>query len=273
MLDTTFLLEADERGWPASLSAPFPDACAEANWLAGEPLYDCATVPSPDGPLYGGGTEPDPYGPRYGAGTVQESRHVVPVGSVEFVDGFLARQGLGQLQAMNIPPELEHERFLGRRVFRDVRKETLPQLEAEHGPLLVKPGRRPKLFEAARASDLSVVPNDEPLFVSQLLQEPIVAEWRVFILRGRVLDIRPYIMDRWVCPGRAMVEDMARMLRRHAALALDVGVLETGRAVAIECHPFIACGLYGFEGPNLLRMAKSAWLEELRRQGRNPDMF
>mgnify|MGYP000829212629 FL=1 len=81
------------------------------------------------------------------------------------------------------------------------------------------------------------------------------------------MDIRPYFMEHWLAPDAAVVHDMADTLREHPALALDVAVLlEGGRTVAIECHPFIACGLYGFEGPKMVSMARDAWLGELRRQ-------
>lgn len=268
MLDTMFLLETTGNGLPTSLSAPFPEACAEANWLAEELLYDCATVQLPEIAMYGSGTTADPDSPLYTDFSAQQSKYKVPVGSIEFVNRFLASQDMAPLQAMNIPPDLEQECFLGRRIFRDVSKEDLPKLEEEYGRLLVKPGRRPKLFEAVRSGEFSVVPNNEPLFVSQLFKEAIVAEWRVFILRGRILDLRPYILTQWVCPDRGIVDAMAKALSGYAALALDVAVLAGGQTVAIESHPFIACGQYGFDGPDMIRMAKSAWLAELRRQGR-----
>ena len=267
MVDTIFLLQTTGNGLPTSLSAPFPEACAEANWLAGETMYDCATVQIPESPMYGSGTTTGPDSPLYRASTPQLSKYKVPVGSVEFVNHFLASQGMDQLQAMNIPPDLEQECFLGRRIFRDVSKRDLPKLEEEYGHLLVKPGRQPKLFEAVRSGEVSVIPNNEPLFVSQLLKETIVAEWRIFILRGRILDLRPYILTQWVCPDQGIVGAMAKALSGYAALALDVAVLAGGRTVAIECHPFIACGQYGFDGPDMIRMSKAAWLAELRRQG------
>ena len=267
MLDTTFLLETDGRGWPVPLAAPVPEACEQANWLAGETLYDCATCPSPDGPLYGNGTDYNPDEAMYGSVALEESKHVIPVGSIAFVDRFLGGMGLEGLAAMNIPPELEQEEFLGRKIFRDVHKADVPELEAKYGPLLVKPGRRPKLFEAARSGDMAGVPSNEPLFVSQMLREPIRAEWRAFVLHWRVVYIGLYILVPWVCPGQALVERLAWLLFGYGAVALDVGVLEGGRTVVIECHPFISCGLYGFEGPDLLRMARAAWLAELRRQG------
>lgn len=199
----------------------------------------------------------------------QAARTVVPIGSVEFVNGHLAGLGLRPLEAMNIPPELEQEQFLGRRIFRDVSKAELSRLRAEFGPLLLKPGRHPKRFEAmpyeARLPDM--IPDDEPLFISQMLQDKFASEWRVFISRGRIVALRPYYMENWLCPDATIVQAMADALRKYPALALDVAVLlDDGRTVAIECHPFIACGLYGFEGPKMVSMARDAWLGELQRQ-------
>lgn len=246
MPDTLFLLQKDRNGWPVSLAAPFQESCDEANWLANEEKFGCALS------LSG-----------------QTARTIVPVGSIEFVNQHLSQRGLEPLEAMNIPPELEQEQFLGRRIFRDVSKAELSRLRAEFGPLLLKPGRHPKRFEAmpyeAKLPDM--IPDDEPLFVSQMLQDKFTSEWRVFISRGRIVDLRPYYMENWLCPDAAVVQDMADALREYPALALDVAVLlEGGRTVAIECHPFIACGLYGFEGPKMVSMARDAWLGELQRQ-------
>ena len=152
MLDTTFLLETDGRGWPVPLAAPFPEACEQANWSAQETKFLCSTGES-----------------RYRA------KRTVPVGSISFIDQFLDDLGLEGLAAMNIPPELEREEFLGRQIFRDVQKKDIPKMVEEYGPLLVKPGRRPKLFEATRSNDMAGVTSTEPLFVSQMLPKQIVA--------------------------------------------------------------------------------------------------
>ena len=78
---------------------------------------------------------------------------------------YLSQMGLGPIEAMNIPLELEHEPFLGRRVFRDVSKAELPKLRAEFGPLLLKPSRHPKRFEAMPYEErlLGEIPDDELL--------------------------------------------------------------------------------------------------------------
>ena len=115
MPDILFLLQKDRNGWPVSLAAPFPESCDEANWLANEEKFGCTLA------LSG-----------------QTAKTIVPVGSIEFVNQYLSQMGLGPMEAMNIPPELEQEQFLGRRIFRDVSKTELSRLRAEFGPLLLK---------------------------------------------------------------------------------------------------------------------------------------
>ena len=90
MPDILFLLQKDRNGWPVSLAAPFPESCDEANWLANEEKFGCTLA------LSG-----------------QTAKTIVPVGSIEFVNQYLSQMGLGPMEAMNIPPELEQEQFLG----------------------------------------------------------------------------------------------------------------------------------------------------------------
>ena len=243
MLDTLFFLETDFEQLLTELTAPFPDACRQANWLAMQTKYGCSINPSSN-----------------------QAKHVIPVGSIDFVNAFLLQHKMAPLKAMNIPVELEQPAFLHRRVFRDVMKADIPALEAKYGPMLIKPGEHPKRFEMIRSNNLRDIPEDELLFASQEIREPIVAEWRAFLLRGRLLSIKPYILDQWVCPERHIVQEMCDALQQYPALALDVGILPGGRTIAIECHQFISCGLYGFDGPDMIKMAKAAWIGELNRQ-------
>lgn len=250
MLDTLFLLELAGDKWLSDIAAVFPESCRQANWLAGEKLYECSTIL----PL-------------------RRAKCIVPVGSIQFINWYLHQQGMGALQAMNIPPELNYAPFLGRHIFQNVRKAELPKLETQYGSLLVKPGLHPKRFPLTRTQYRDEIPDDEPLFVSQELKEPILAEWRIFIMRGRIIAARPYFLEQWICPDRTIVLEMASALQSRSAVALDVAALANGRTVVIECHPFIACGLYGFEGPDMLKMAKAAWMEELNRQGSGDSSF
>ena len=60
-----------------------------------------------------------------------------------------------------------------------------------------------------------------------------------------------------------MVEEMAKLVSLSSC-TVDVAVLANGQTVLIEVHPFISCGLYGFEGPDLLRMVSAAWNHQIQ---------
>ena len=108
-------------------------------------------------------------------------------------------------------------------------------------------------------------PESEPLFVSTPFEGEILSEWRVFCLNGKIKSIHPYgPVTAWKMPELGEVLYMARQVTANScpSFALDVAVLgpyPKTRTAIIEVHPFISCGLYGFEGPDVLKMAMAAW--------------
>lgn len=117
-----------------------------------------------------------------------------------------------------------------------------------------------------RAADLETNwnPQGEKVFVSTLIN--FVSEWRVFVFRGRIVDVRPYTGNHWVVPSedkvKKMVETMGNTLH---AYTLDVGVTDAGATAVVEVHNFIACGLYGASIP--LAMYKAAYQQEIAFHG------
>lgn len=193
--------------------------------------------------------------------------NVIPVGSTAFVHNFLVANAQPYLRAMNIPPELRLPEYLCREIWDGLTKTEALRLSEKRGErLFLKPALAPKLFAATTTDSTEDVPYDQPLFVYQMLEREwaICAEWRVFVYRNRILDIRPYALDEsWVFPDRVPVNDMLSDVS-HPACTLDGAVLENGETVLLEAHPFIACGLYGFEGADLVKMSKAEWKELLQ---------
>lgn len=198
---------------------------------------------------------------------------VVPVGSLQFCAAVANHQGLGRIPALNIPTALRSKEFLARQAFDAPDGNALWSLILEHDTIFVKPGDSAKRFDATRVD--AVYANDflrenpGPYFVSTLLPENIVAEWRVFFYRGRIVAARPYVLDEWVAPNAVFVRKALDVWDdKPPAGTLDVAVLANESNivtanrtnVVIEAHPFIACGLYGFEGEIVLKMMREAWL-------------
>lgn len=204
---------------------------------------------------------------------------VIPIGSVEFVTRFCQEHGVKAPTAINIPPELDDEKYLQRKVWRGMRKEGVlalptPGRNAQYpdrpDQYLIKPDKTIKRFEMTAfrpgkdSWDNLRLPEDEPLFVSEFLVPRIVAEWRLFIQNGLIQDIRQYYLKDWVMPDLNLCKEMAEKLKKHPSITLDVAVLEDKKTVAIEVHSFLACGFYGMEGTALLSMTKLAWAEQCK---------
>lgn len=249
------ILQTVSGGAFPELSAAIHEACQQENWWEQNQEHVC---------LWGAKATPRKVEELISNVGIE---HVIPVGSIDYINAFLSAAGEGPLRAINIPPELDDCRFLLRSVTRNASIEDLPRLYRDYGKLFVKPGRHPKRFEMFTWPDenayISQIPKDEPLFVSEALPSPIAAEWRLFCQRGRIVSARPYILDAWVVPDRKLAEEMAARLAPYPAVTLDVAVLESGDTAALEVHNFLACGLYGFEGPRLLQMTKAAWKWQL----------
>ena len=253
-----FLLEHYEDGAVPELGTAIQEACRYQNWIDQDKTHVCF--------LY----EKDEYH-LCEMQKLLRPENIIPIGSIEFVNRFLERIGKSPLIALNIPSEISDEEFTMRKIFRNKDISDLPALSKEYGPLIIKPERTPKLFEAEiyepqKQEIFSRIPKNEPLFVSQKLSSEIVSEWRVFCRYGAMLDIRPYILDEWVFPDKIIVERMLSRLYRYPAITLDVAVLEDGRTVALETHNFVSCGFYGFGGPKMLKMTKMAWAWELMKE-------
>lgn len=254
---TKFLLEIDHDGYMEELPNSIRLMVNGVNWWnAGDPSgaahaewdYAMATLEAVDN-------------------SVANVKDVVPVGSLEFCQAVSEAQRGPVIGAMNIPVPLRSEEFIGRNVFDTADLTGLRQLLRLSEPMLVKPGDTPKRFDAVSVTETSagicLANVDGPFFASELLQEDILAEWRVFFSRGRIVSARPYTLPVWKAPDLEFTEEAifawSQSGTMPAAGTLDIAILESGRNVVIEAHQFIACALYGFEGEDVLRMLSDAW--------------
>ena len=200
-------------------------------------------------------------------------KNAVPVGSLEFCSYMLQNIGLRPVTALNIPPMLRNPDITGRNVYCLADYDALHTFMEFQDPLqkfFIKPGDFAKRFPtveimAKSISQFESIPG--PYFLSFPFLDEIDAEWRIFFHRGKIVDARPYILDRWVCPQKEFAENiLGQWPNAPAAGTLDIAVLRSGRNVLLETHQLISCGLYGFEERVLLRMYQDAWRWELQQQ-------
>lgn len=183
---------------------------------------------------------------------------IVPIGSLEFVMNRmhdLGFNGVEKIKPLNVPRILNHYEFLGRSYESGMTKEQL--LEGERTfPLFIKSADRYKGFTdiLESAGQLNGLSSGEHYDVSEAVY--IEAEWRVFVQMDEVIGAKSYGSNE-LFPKPANNRFLQRMTKTiqqarreglHFPLSytLDVGVSLEG-SFLIECHPFVSCGLYGFD--------------------------
>lgn len=192
---------------------------------------------------------------------------VVPVGSAEFVEAVLKRgHGIDRIKPQNVPVPLHKEEFLGRNINPSCTVEEIPAIMDAWGAdyVFVKSAEyiKDEVTSICSRKDLAAPAlQGKKLFVSEAFKS-IISEWRVFVYRGNVIDLRPYTGDRWTFPDQKKVMDMVAAINNNLhAYTLDVAVNGDLETVVVEVHNFLACGLYGANVP--LEMYKAAYNQEL----------
>ena len=169
----------------------------------------------------------------------------VPIGSVEFVSEYLLKYYGVVPKPINIPSDLLHERFTGRRVFNGTEKDIL-------GDKFVKSNDKIKSF--------TEICNSAPIGnyqISDIIE--IKSEWRAFVYNGNLVGLQNYSGDFRLFPNVETIGDMIKAYNSQPiAYTLDVAIVGD-KTVIIEVHDFFSCGLYGFANHNILPFMFSRW--------------
>lgn len=186
----------------------------------------------------------------------------IPVGSVEFVEQYLAESyGVKGLKPINVPPQLMKPEYLQRECS-VMNREDLPTVFS--APKFVKSADKTKGFvEIVQLS--ADIPENGNYFVSDVID--IDSEWRAFVFRGELVGLQNYAGDFTLFPDVKMVEEMIGEWGEAApcAYTLDVGVCKEGTCI-IEAHRFYSCGLYGFNNPRILPLMLAGAIREIVRE-------
>jgi len=89
-----------------------------------------------------------------------------------------------------------------------------------------------------------------------------VAEWRVFVRYGQIIDVRPYKGDWRVHYDAAVIENaVKKYFSAPAGYAIDFGVTDDGRTLLIEVNDGYALGSYGLYYPDYAKLLSARWAE------------
>lgn len=174
---------------------------------------------------------------RYGE---SDADSTIPVGSLDFVEKYCMKfYGTSPLP-IHIPPELMKPEYLLRRVWTNGDR---PAGDDRERYFVKESGKFKGLTDEV---PLGKIRDGNDLFVSELMD--IDSEWRGFVYRGRLADVRRYCGRFNIFPSIPVMERMVHDYGNSPeAYTLDVAVLKSGDTAIVEVHPFFSCGLYGFE--------------------------
>lgn len=171
----------------------------------------------------------------------------IPIGSIDFVEWFAAKCGHPTKPPIDIT-------FLGnllnRRVFH-----TNKDIE---DPLFIKERNRHKgkICGVYKPGEL---PEGE--YIASEVLKSITSEWRVFYYNG-IQDIRRYDGLYTDTFDLQTIKDIITEYNKQpdpcSAFVLDVAVCDKG-TTPLEIHPFVSCGLYGFDSLHILSMMRDAY--------------
>lgn len=201
-----------------------------------------------------------------GNSRVVENTNIIPVGGLNFVSAYLGKH----IKPIDI--SRVDRKFTGREIQILSYDEMLAYLD-RNGPRFIKSATKCKEFPAGKYDKNSIESIEKSInylhkshkfMVSELIH--LLAEWRLFIHKGKILDCKQY-MGSWESRfDEAFVKEMVASIPKsiipYTSYTVDIGLTDANSIVLIEAHNFISCGLYGFEHPNLYKMVKTAYLEE-----------
>lgn len=198
---------------------------------------------------------------------VPVSPYTILVGSIENTNVFLGKLGLPPKKALNIPPELDYDWYLQRKVWIT----TMGEFKKDPTiPIFVKPAGRAKEFVAGVVTRMdskqfffNKIKDDCPVLVSEVVD--IISEYRCYVIEGELKGIKHYMGDFRVFPDVPIIEQAIREYKSApAGYSIDFGVLRNGRTVLIECNDGFSLGNYGLSDSVYVKLLSKRWLQMMK---------
>lgn len=184
----------------------------------------------------------------------------IVVGFVGTVRSRLNDFGIG-VPEVNYPDELSE--YLGRRIWKS-HIDTI-NCNPDLWPVFVKSVRNKRFTGVVvkEPKDLigcgSCYDNAECL-CSEVVN--FIAEWRVFIRYGSIVDVRPYKGDWRAHFDYKVIEDaVKRYTTAPNGYAIDFGLTDDGRTLLVEVNDGYALGSYGLYYPEYAKLLSARWAE------------
>jgi hypothetical protein len=211
------------------------------------------------------GTETAPF---YGFGDIEDIADLGPeVGIVGYIgDVWRALRKLGKPkpEPLDYPHDLAYllGRALAKEKLGNVRDKGFLGLEG----MFIKPVNH-KVFTGFVMTGsfndsirLAPYAPDEDVWLSPVID--FVSEYRCFVLRGEILDVRLYRGDWAKAPDRKTLEGAVEAWKgQPVAWTLDVGVTPRGETLLVEVNDGYSFGNYGLLATSYAQMLEARWEE------------
>jgi ATP-grasp domain, R2K clade family 2 len=195
-------------------------------------------------------------------------RSTLVAGEVPVVLGALRQLGIEPAEDKDYPSCLGH--LLYRRIWTGTVGRLKEDLFQDAGPpVFAKPRGRRKRFTGrvfdspADLIHLEGASAATPIYLSEVVDW--VSEYRVYVVRGRVVGIHHYGGDPAILPDEAVVSEAIRTLESSgqatAGYGLDLGVLSGGQTAVVEWNDGFSLGSYGLDPTLYTELILARWCE------------
>lgn len=184
-------------------------------------------------------------------------------GGVETVRQALLRVGRPMPPNLDLPESLAEWR--GRRVWESTLGDIRRSVELpDFVPVHVKPLRHHKLFKGTivrQFRDLiptAGIDSTVPVLVQEYVE--FVSEWRVSVLRDRILKVGHYRGDPVRFPdAKCMQTALSAFRERPIGFAMDWGITASGQTFLVEVNDGYSLGNYGLAGAEYTALIEARW--------------
>ena len=196
----------------------------------------------------------------------QRPDEMVVRAGVEAIRVLLARAGRPAPPVFDLPHSLSQ--WIGRFTWETTMGEVRNQVDSEvsFNPFHIKPLLHHKLFKGIVVYGLrdliasASLPDETPVLAQQRIE--FVSEWRVSILRNKILNVANYKGDPLRFPDVGTVQSaIEAFAERPIAFAMDWGITASGQTLLVEVNDAYAQGNIGLGGMPYTAMIEARWRE------------
>lgn len=182
----------------------------------------------------------------------------IPVGSIDFVREVFKENNI---ECPKLPSNSN------RPSIKMTLKEALELRASSNTNLFIKPTFAKEftgfVHEGYSYTCLNHIPPHSEVLVYDVFPSPILTEWRAYIYKHEIIDIRNYSGDFFLLPDKEYIERVVELNRTSfpVAYSIDVAVLENAENMVVEYNDFWALGNYGIPNWLYVKCLKARWLE------------